>query len=35
MPKVNKNLIRCDEATLSKDVSGKTYIVTGANSDLG
>lgn len=34
MPKVNKNLNRCDEATLSKDVSGIT-IVTGANSDLG
>ena len=35
MPKVNKNLIRCDEATLSKDVSGKIYIVTGANSGVG
>jgi len=35
MPKANKNLIRCDEATLSKDLSGKTYIVTGANSGVG
>ncbi|MYE36546.1 MAG: SDR family NAD(P)-dependent oxidoreductase [Rhodobacteraceae bacterium] len=35
MPKVNKNLIRCDETTLSKDISGKTYIVTGANSGVG
>ena len=35
MPKVNKNLIRCDEATLSKDISGNTYIVTGANSGVG
>ena len=31
----NKNLIRCDQATLSKDLSGKTYIVTGANSGVG
>ena len=31
----NKNLIRCDEATLSKDLSGKVYIVTGANSGVG
>ena len=35
MPKSNANLLRCDEATLSKDLSGKTYIVTGANSGLG
>ena len=31
----NKNLIRCDEATLSKDNGGKVYIVTGANSGVG
>lgn len=31
----NKNVIWCDEATLSKDISGKTYIVTGANSGVG
>ena len=31
----NKNVIWCDEETLSKDVSGKTYIVTGANSGVG
>jgi len=31
----NKNLIFCDEATLSKDISGKTYVVTGANSGVG
>ena len=31
----HKNLIRCDEKTLSKDISGKTYIVTGANSGVG
>ena len=31
----NKNLIKCDESTLSKDMSGKTYIVTGANSGVG
>ncbi|MEM8736829.1 MAG: SDR family NAD(P)-dependent oxidoreductase, partial [Planctomycetota bacterium] len=27
--------MRCDEATLSKDLSGKVYIVTGANSGVG
>jgi len=31
----NKNVIWCDAATLSKDISGKTYIVTGANSGIG
>jgi len=31
----NKNVIWCDEKTLSKDLSGKTYIVTGANSGVG
>ncbi len=31
----HKHLIWCDEQTLSKDLSGKTYIVTGANSGVG
>lgn len=31
----NKNLIRCDAATLSKNLSGKVYVVTGANSGVG
>ncbi|WP_081415527.1 SDR family NAD(P)-dependent oxidoreductase [Aquimarina latercula] len=31
----NKNVIWCDEKTLSKDLRGKTYIVTGANSGVG
>ena len=31
----NKNVIWCDPATLSKDLSGKVYIVTGANSGVG
>jgi len=31
----NKNIIWADEATLSKDISGKNYIVTGANSGVG
>jgi NAD(P)-dependent dehydrogenase (short-subunit alcohol dehydrogenase family) len=31
----NKNVIWCDTDTLSKDVSGKTYIVSGANSGVG
>ena len=31
----NKNVIWCDSATLSKDLSGKVYIVTGANSGVG
>ena len=31
----NKNVIWCDEETLSKDLGGKTYIVTGANSGVG
>ena len=26
---------RCDEATLSKEITGKVYIVTGANSGVG
>ena len=30
-----RNLIRVDENTLSKDLSGKVYIVTGANSGVG
>lgn len=31
----NKNVIWCDKDTLSKDLSGKTYIVTGSNSGVG
>ncbi|MEO0836541.1 MAG: SDR family NAD(P)-dependent oxidoreductase [Cyanobacteria bacterium J06642_3] len=31
----NKNVIWCDAKTLAKDVSGKIYIVTGANSGVG
>ncbi len=31
----NKNVIWCDPDTLSKDLSNKTYIVTGANSGVG
>jgi NAD(P)-dependent dehydrogenase (short-subunit alcohol dehydrogenase family) len=31
----NKNVIWCDTETLSKDVNGKVYIVTGANSGVG
>ena len=31
----SKNLIRCDAATLSKDLSGRVYVVTGANSGVG
>ena len=31
----NKRVIWCDADTLSKDVSGKIYIVTGANSGVG
>ena len=31
----NKNVIWCDPSTLSKDLSGKVYIVTGANSGVG
>lgn len=31
----NKNVIWCDKETLSKDLTGKTYIVTGANSGVG
>jgi len=35
MPKINKNILRCDDVTLSKNLNGKTYIVTGANSGVG
>jgi len=31
----NKNVIWCDQKTLEKDLKGKTYIVTGANSGVG
>ena len=31
----HKDVIWCDEETLSKDLSGKVYIVTGANSGVG
>ena len=31
----NKNVIWCDPNLLLKDLSGKTYIVTGANSGVG
>ena len=31
----HKHVIWCDETTLSKDISGNTYIVTGANSGVG
>lgn len=31
----NKNVIWCDEETLSKNLKGKTYIVTGSNSGIG
>ncbi len=31
----NKNVIWCDKEALAKDISGKTYIVTGANSGVG
>lgn len=31
----NKNVIWCDSSTLSKDITGKNYIVTGANSGVG
>lgn len=30
-----KNTLWCDESLLSKNLSGKTYIVTGANSGVG
>ena len=35
MAKANKNTIRCDKATLSKDLGSYVYIVTGANSGVG
>ena len=31
----NKNVIWCDPKTLEKDLTGKTYIVTDANSGVG
>ncbi len=31
----NKHVLWCDAATLAKDISGKVYIVTGANSGVG
>jgi len=31
----NKNVIWCDKSALSKDLTGKTYIVTGSNSGVG
>ncbi|MCP4521396.1 MAG: SDR family NAD(P)-dependent oxidoreductase [Cytophagales bacterium] len=31
----NKNVIWCDQKTLEKDLKGKIYIVTGANSGVG
>lgn len=31
----NKNVIFCNKTTLSRDLSGKIYIVTGANSGIG
>ncbi|MDE0267669.1 MAG: SDR family NAD(P)-dependent oxidoreductase [Acidimicrobiaceae bacterium] len=30
-----RRVLRCDQKTLQKDVSGKVYIVTGANSGVG
>ncbi|MXY77800.1 MAG: SDR family NAD(P)-dependent oxidoreductase [Acidimicrobiia bacterium] len=30
-----RRVLRCDQKTLEKDVSGKVYIVTGANSGVG
>ncbi len=30
-----KNILRADKETLSKDISGNVYIVTGANSGVG
>ena len=30
-----RKILHCDDATLSKDLTGKTYIVTGANSGVG
>ena len=30
-----RNVLWVDQETLSKDISGKVYIVTGANSGVG
>ena len=35
MPRTNKNLLRCDEATLSKELNGRIYVVIGADSGVG
>ena len=35
MVMARKNTRWCDEATLSKDIRGRVYIVTGANSGVG
>ena len=32
---LGRNTLRVDQATLSKDLGGKVYIVTGANSGIG
>ena len=31
----NKNVLFCDTKALEKDLRGKTYILTGANSGVG
>ncbi|MGI9498789.1 MAG: SDR family NAD(P)-dependent oxidoreductase, partial [Geminicoccaceae bacterium] len=31
----HKNTLWADEADLAKDLSGKTYVITGANSGVG
>ena len=30
-----RRILKCDQETLQKDISGKVYIVTGANSGVG
>lgn len=30
-----RKVLRCDDKTLGRDLSGKVYIVTGANSGVG